>query len=77
MATSHPGQLPVRAFAVASDTEFESLVALKITVEWQDGETELEVVEFAKEELLGLASQLPTDATDQQKTDAMIGTIGR
>jgi len=78
MATSRPGQLPVRAFAVASDTEFENLVAVKLTIEWRDGETDSDVVEFAKEELLlAMASQLPTDATDQQKTDAMIGRIGR
>ena len=78
MATSHPGQLPVRAFAVASDTELAGLAAVKLTIEWPDGKTESAVVEFAKEELLlAMASQLPTDATDQQKTDAMIGTIGR
>jgi hypothetical protein len=50
----------------------------ELTIEWRDGETESAVVEFAKEELLlAMASQLPTDATDQQKTDAMLGTVGR
>ena len=77
MATSHPGQRPLRAFAVLSDSSLADLVAAELTIEWPDGKAESEVVEFAKDELLGLASQLPTDATDQQKTDAMIGTIGR
>ena len=77
MATSHPGQRPLRAFAVLSDSSLADLVAAELTIEWADGQIEKAVVEFPRAELLGLASQLPTDSTDQQKTDAMLGTIGK